>query len=375
MKITDKLKFIESKPARNRIIMPPMDTLMANDGFVNAFHIQHYGARSYGGIGTIIVESTAISSEGKIREKDLGIWSDDHIDGLTKLANVIKMGGALAGIQLNHAGAKAELPNEDKIGTTHLFDYLDQKRFSLITNEQLLKIEEKFVRAAHRAKKAGFDFVEIHGAHGYLLCQLMHKTLNEVIKSEDILIRGASVINIVKRIKEEVGIPMGIRLSVVDHVEGGMIIKDYLPMIKELEKYVNYINVSSGETLGRVDYKKIVLSVGDKLFRIPLIVELKKHTNIPLFVSGNISTRKDVKRVLSKGADGVLIGREMLWDPSWVLHNLEYYEMDPKLYSWNDNIWYQHNKYLKYINQIKDAKAFFALLKIIRIIFPKKKNK
>lgn len=353
MKLTDKLEFIKNKPARNRIILPPMDTLMANDGFANEFHIQHYGSKAYGGIGTIIVESTAVSSEGKIRSKDLGIWKDEHITGLSSIAKVIKMGGALAGIQLNHAGAKAEMASENRFGTTMRYDYLPQETLKLITLAQIKEVEDKFVAAAHRAKKAGFDFVELHGAHGYLLNELMHKDLNEVIKSDDILVRGAAILNIARRINQEVGIPFGIRISATDHVEGGMNPIDYKPMINALEKYISFINVSSGETLSRVRSDELIKVAGTKLFRIPVAKQVKEFTNKPLFIAGNISSREDVEEILAAGIDGVLIGREMIWDPSWVLHNLELSEIDKDLYHWNENIWYQPHSYLELMKMLK----------------------
>lgn len=174
MNINDKLEIVTKKPARNRIVMPPMDTLMAEDGFANDFHIQHYGARAYGGVGTIIVESTAICENGRIREKDLGIWKDEHIAGLVKITNIVKKAGAVIGIQLNHAGAKSVL-NMPTIGVTNHFDYLNQKQLQFASLQDLQEIKSYFVSAAKRAKQANFDFIELHAAHGYLLSELISK--------------------------------------------------------------------------------------------------------------------------------------------------------------------------------------------------------
>lgn len=353
MRLTDKLEFIKGKPARNRIILPPMDTLMANDGFSNEFHIQHYGSKAYGGTGTVIVESAAVSREGKIRTKDLGIWTDEHVQGLKSIAHVIHLGGALAGIQLNHAGAKAEMEEEYRIGTTKRYDYLPQATMALITPQQIEGVIQKFVDAAQRAKDAGFDFIEIHAAHGYLLNELMHKDLNEIIKSDDILVRGAAVVTIARRIKEEVGIPAGIRLSVTDHVEGGMKVEDYAPILKAVDPYIVYINVSSGETLARVRSDELIKIAGTKLFRIPLAHAVREYSNKPIFIAGNISSREDAEEVISNGIDGALIGREQIWDPSWVLHNLSVDELDETLYHWNKNIWFQPHSYLELMKQLK----------------------
>lgn len=234
------------------------------------------------------------------------------MQGLKSIAHVIHLGGALAGIQLNHAGAKAEMEEEYRIGTTKRYDYLPQDTMSLITPQQIEGVIQKFVDAAQRAKEAGFDFVEIHGAHGYLLNELMHKDLNEVIKSDDILVRGAAVVTIARRIKEEVGIPAGIRLSVTDHVEGGMKVEDYAPLIKAVDPYIVYINVSSGETLARVRTDELIKIAGTKLFRIPLAHAVREYTNKPLFVAGNISTREDAEELFKNGIDGALIGREQI---------------------------------------------------------------
>jgi len=132
---------------------------------------------------------------------------------MASVAKVIKMAGAIAGVQLNHAGSKAEMADENRIGTTMYYDYLPQETLSIITEEQIKEVEDKFIASAKRAKEAGFDFVEVHGAHGYLLNQFMHPQLNDVIKSDDIMVRGAIVLRIVKRIHDEVKIPVGITVD------------------------------------------------------------------------------------------------------------------------------------------------------------------
>lgn len=353
MKLNDKLEFIKGKPARNRIALPPMDTLMAEDGMANEFHIQHYGARSYGGVGTIIVESTAVSSEGKIRPKDLGLWKDEQIKPISQVAKVIKMGGAIAGVQLNHAGSKSEVTDENKIGATFRYDYLDQTNLSLITEGQIKEVENKFVVAAKRAKEAGFDFVELHGAHGYLLNELMHPVLNEVNKSQNILERGVVVINIIKRIHDEVNIPVGIRLSISDHTEVGMEPKDYEPLLKQIEPFIAYLNISSGETLDRARSDELIKKAGTKLFRIPLAKQVKEMVNVPVLVAGNVSSRNDVEEILAAGIDGVLVGREQIWDPNFAIHALNSSELNDEQYHWNNNLWYSPKRYIDLMEMLK----------------------
>lgn len=353
MNITDKLEFIKDKPARNRIVMPPMDTLMAEDGFANDFHIQHYGSRSYGGVGTIIVESTAVSEKGKIRDRDLGIWKDEHIVNLKKVSDVIKLGGSLAGIQINHAGAKADLPIPTE-GVTNYFARYGHKDLVMLSKDDFKRIEEDFVQAARRAKEAGFDFIEIHGAHGYLLSEIISRIMNEVSPNENIIERASLVISIAKRIKEEIKIPVGIRISFDDHEETGMKLEEFKPLVEELDKYVDYFHVSSGEVLGHINIKQVISDAGTKIFRLPLAKEIKKWTSKPLIIVGNIVSREDVNLVLESEIDAVAIGKELLFNPNHVINNLiSADEMDDS-YHWNQNIWFDIKKYKAF--KEKDSK-------------------
>lgn len=345
LKITDKFEFIKNKPARNRIVMPPMDTLMSTEGMANEFHIQHYGSRSYGGVGTIIIESTAVAENGKIREKDLGLWKDEQIEPLKKVVKTIKLGGALAGIQLNHAGAKADL-KIPTVGVTKFYDYLDQSKFKILTIDQLLEIKTNFVDSARRAKEAGFDFIELHAAHGYLLSEIISEKLNEVTPDPNIVKRAKIIIDILDEINAKVKIPVGIRFSIDDHQTGGMTVQDFIPLLKALENKVVYFHISSGEIISRVDVPKVMAEAGTKLFRIPLALEVKKVVLLPVIVVGNFDTRVDVDYALKLGIDAVAIGREQLFNPNLVINSLlTSNEIDEKLYHWNENIWFNYKNY------------------------------
>lgn len=350
--LNDKFNLIETKVSRNRIVMPPMDTLMAEDGFANNFHIQHYGARAYGGVGTIIIESTAISSEGRIRPKDLGLWKDEHISKMAEVAQIAKQAGAVIGVQLNHAGAKAETEEVKYAAGIKYFSYLDQSKTKLMDEMDFMRIENQFVSAAQRAKKAGFDFVEIHGAHGYLLSEIMGKSMNEVNTSIDILERSQIVINIARRIKEEVQIPVGIRISFEDYAPEGMKTEDFEPLVKELEKYVSFFHVSSGETLARIKITDLIAENG-KIFRLPIADKVKKMTTKPLIVVGNIFTKEDVEKVLSHDIDAAAIGKELLFNPNVTVNSLIDTEIASKEdYHWNNNIWFEPVGYLQIMKKL-----------------------
>ncbi|AHI54026.1 NADH:flavin oxidoreductase/NADH oxidase [Spiroplasma sabaudiense Ar-1343] len=352
-KITDKIEITPGRFARNRIVMPPMDTLMASDGFATDFHIQHYGSRAYGGTGTIIVESTAVSPEGKIREKDLGLWKDAQIAPLAKVVDIVHQGGAVVGVQLNHAGAKAELEIET-IGVTNYFNYLNQTKLKMATKADLQRIENDFIDAAKRAKKAGFDFVELHAAHGYLLNELYHPLLNEIDKNSELIVRSQMIISIAKRIAEEVQITVGIRLSVEDDIdESPLKITDMKPLIEALNNFVSYFHISSGATIGIVDNAKLIKNAGTKLFRITYANEIAKWTDKKLIVVGNFQTRADIEIALKNDIDLVAIGREQIFNPNITINNLlSAQELDNNLYHWNNNIWWSPQNYKKLIEDL-----------------------
>lgn len=353
-KVKDRLVLTNKLVARNRIVMPPMDTLMSEDGMANDFHIQHYGARAYGGVGTIVVESTAVAEEGKIRPRDLGIWKDEQIAPLAKVAIIAKQANAIIGIQLNHAGAKAEDSPIETFGPTNYYSHIRRTKYRLMNENDLAKVENDFVSAAKRAKAAGFDFVEIHGAHGYLINQLLHPVLNEVFGANDVVERAQFLIRIIDRIAAEVDIPTGIRFSITDHDVNGVDEEYYLPLIKLLSDKVIYFNISSGEAISSANIGKLIAEKGTKMFRIDSAKKVKAVTNKIVFTGGNASTKKDVQEVLDAGIDAVFVGRELLFNPNLVVTDLiEISEDREKDYHWNNNVWYSHFRHQVLMKSLK----------------------
>lgn len=349
-KIEDNIKLF-NKEIRNRTGMAPMDTLRSKDGFANDFHIQHYGSRANGGIGLIIVEAAAVSPDGRIRKEDLGIWSDNHIDGLKRIVNIAHEANTVIGIQLAHAGSKSELTNE-KIGATLHYKHLDQSKLRLINDDDFKNIEEYFISAAIRAKKSGFDFIEIHAAHGYLFSEILHPKLNDINPSKNILIRAEFIIKIIEKIHNEVKIPIGIRVSFDDRNINGISVNEYEPFIKKINKYIEYINISSGSTLHRT--KKENTSDKEKIYRLPIVKEVKKFTDKKIFMAGNIVEKEDAIFAIENEVDIVLLGREILLKPNKVIAEfLDIDNLNEEQYKWGDNPWFQPIGYLRYKKENK----------------------
>ncbi len=354
MNIKDKFELIKGKPSRNRLVQPAMDTLMAKDGMATDFHIQHYGARSYGGVGTIILESTSVSPEGKIEIKDLGLWKDEQIAPIKRIIDIVKLGGAVVGIQLNHAGSKARLHGDVKetYGATEKYSaFIKHDNLHLVTDKDIERIKNDFISAAYRAKETGADFVEVHGAHGYFISQLITPLLNDVSKGS-MVERASILIDVVKAIHDDVKIPVGVRLSLTDHEEAGVKPEDFKELIEALNPYISYIHASSGAT-SNTDRGFTT----EKLFRIPMAKVIKQYTQHPVIVVGNFDSRDEVQEALDAGLDGVALGRAILFNPNIAINSiLKFDELNEEDYHWNQNRYYSLIKYSKLADKLKAKK-------------------
>ncbi|MDR4968525.1 MAG: hypothetical protein RG740_02770, partial [Acholeplasmataceae bacterium] len=163
---------------KNRAVMPPMCMYSADEqGYANDFHLVHYGSRAIGGVGLIIQEATAVSPDGRISIHDLGIWDDSHIPGLKRIVDVIHQNGAVAGIQINHAGRKSK--TENPIAPSAINYGGDYKAPREMTKKDIKEVVESFKQSARRANEAGYDLLEIHGAHGYLIFEFLSPLSNQ----------------------------------------------------------------------------------------------------------------------------------------------------------------------------------------------------
>ncbi|MCY8234278.1 NADPH dehydrogenase NamA [Priestia endophytica] len=299
---------------KNRIVMSPMCMYSSDEsGKVKNWHLTHYTTRAVGQVGLIMVEATAVSSEGRISSRDLGIWSDEHIDGLKNIVSLSKEHGAKVAIQLAHAGRKAELEEEILAPSAIAFDE-SYKTPKEMTKEDIQNKVQNFKEGARRAKAAGFDIIEIHGAHGYLINEFLSPISN---KREDEY--GGSAQNryrflkeVIEAVKEEWNGPLFVRVSAFDYLDEGLKADDYVPFAKWMkEQGVDLIDVSSGA----VAPAPITAYPG---YQVQFADQIKNEANIDTGAVGLITNGFQAEEILRNNrADLVFLARELLRDPYW----------------------------------------------------------
>ena len=309
---------IKSLKLKNRVVMPPMCMYSADDsGEVNDFHINHYTTRSIGGVGLIIVESTGITPNGRITDNDLGIWDDKHIKGLKNLVQSVKKHGSKIAIQLNHAGRKYTGSGQPVAPSAISYDE-NYKMPKELTKIEIKEIIFRFQEAAIRADKAGFDVIEIHAAHGYLIDQFLSplSNLREDGYGKTTENRTRFLKEILVAVKEvwPKGKPISLRVSAEDYKKGGISIKEMVQIINIVKEYVDVVHVSSGGLVPA----HINLYPG---YQINFAQTIKRECNIPTIAVGLITEIDMVEEILSnERADLVALGRELLRNPFWVLN-------------------------------------------------------
>ena len=298
--------------------MPPMCMYMANDGVAGDWHYVHYVSRAMGGAGLIIFEATAVSPEGRISLHDLGIWEDEQIPGLKRIVDAIHFAGGKAGIQLAHAGRKADLEGFTPLSSTNIpfSDEYDVPR--ALDRKEIDGIVEAFGLAAERVMKAGFDFIEIHGAHGYLINQFLSPLVNNRMD-----IYGGSPENrsrflkeIIKAIRKQWPLekPLGVRVSAEEFADGGNRPQDVASLINFVKaEGLDIIHVSSGGVVS----SKVESWTG---YQIPFAETIKKETGLPVIGGGLITEAQLAEEMVANGrTDLVFLGRELLRNPYWPL--------------------------------------------------------
>lgn len=321
---------------RNRIGVSPMCMYSASDGCANEWHLVHLGSRATGGAGLIIVEATAVEARGRISPNDLGLWADAHIEPLARIASFMQSQGAVAGIQIAHAGRKASvtrpweggrplLPGENSAGWPIVgaspipFDEGYQTPHEL-SKAEIAQVQDAFRLAARRALAAGFQWLEIHGAHGYLIhsfCSpISNRRSDEYGGSFDNRIRFALETARAVRLEWPERLPLTMRLSCTDWIEGGWTVEESVELARRLkEEGVDLIDCSSG---GTSLHANVPAGAG---YQVPLAEAVRSGAGIPTAAVGLITTPAHADEIIRNSrADLVLLGRESLRDPYWPLH-------------------------------------------------------
>jgi 2,4-dienoyl-CoA reductase-like NADH-dependent reductase (Old Yellow Enzyme family) len=351
--------------ARNRIVVSPMCQYSAVDGMVTDWHLVHLGKFAQGGAGIVFVEATAVEKRGRITHGDTGIWDDGHIAGLRRISSFIKEQKAVPAIQLAHAGRKASMarpwfgngplteadsergdkawstvaPTETPIGEGWIAPRAFKKGdFEVVLNA--------FRQAARRAHAAGFDILEVHAAHGYLLHTFLSPLSNT--RTDEY---GGSLENrmrfpleVVKAVRETwpAGKPLFLRCSSIDDVEGGWSIEDSVLLSKKLKQAgVDVIDCSSGGILGSATAATKTLVPRVPGFQLPFSEQIRREAGLKTMAVGLILGGTQAEEALQGGrADLIAVGRDALYDPNWALHAARElgvdaeYAMWPEQYGW-----------------------------------------
>lgn len=325
---------IKSITLRNRLGVSPMCMYSSEDGVAHDWHLVHLGARAAGGAGLVIAEATAVSPEGRISPGDAGIWADKHVEPLARINRFVKAQGAVAGIQLAHAGRKASAARPWE-GGAHLTDAAGgwptlapsavafggplNKVPSAMTEADIARVQSDFVAAAKRSLAAGYEWMELHSAHGYLSHEFLSPKSNHRTDRY-----GGSFENRIRFLLETTraaravwpeNLPFTVRLSCTDWTEGGWTIEESVELARRLKaESVDLIDCSSG---GGVADAKIPLGAG---YQVPFAERIRREVGIATAAVGLIIDPMQADQIVRNGqADLVLLARESLRDPNWPL--------------------------------------------------------
>jgi 2,4-dienoyl-CoA reductase-like NADH-dependent reductase (Old Yellow Enzyme family) len=319
---------------RNRIFVSPMCQYSSDDGLPNDWHLVHLGSRAVGGAGLVMVEASGVSPEGRITAWDSGLWSQQHAEAFRPMVAFIERNGAVAGIQLAHAGRKASTDVPWRGGRViregqHSWQAVAPSPIPFrdgepapheLTSGEIDEIVEQFVRSTALALDAGFRVVELHMAHGYLLHEFLSPLSNA--RTDDY---GGSLENRMRfplRVAERVRqtwpdhLPLFVRISASDWAEGGWALPDSIEFAKRLRDLgVDLIDCSSG---GAVPGAKIEIGPG---YQVPFARAIRSEAGVATGAVGLITDAHQADDIIRSGsAEAVLLARELLRDPYWPLH-------------------------------------------------------
>jgi len=348
---------LRSVTLRNRIVISPMCQYSARDGFVDDWYLVHLGRFAMGGAGMVMVEATAVEAQGRITYGDVGLWNDDQVPGLRRIADFLRAHGAVPAIQLAHAGRKASMqrpwhgngpldetdfrrgetgwdivaPSAEPVGDGWLMP-------RALEPADLERLKESWRAAAVRAQAAGFEVLELHAAHGYLLHEFLSPLSNH--RSDawggDLDGRCRFPLEVAEALREvwPEDQPLLVRLSSVDGVEGGWTLADTVHLARELKvRGVDLIDCSSGGIGGSATAARGVRRHPG--FQVPFAETVRQEAEIATMAVGLILEAEQAENVVAEDqADLVAIAREALFNPNWPLHAEQRLEAAPGFGDW-----------------------------------------
>lgn len=331
---------LRSVELKNRVVISPMCQYSAKDGFVDDWHLVHLGRFAIGGAGLIVAEATAVEARGRITHGDLGLWSDAHVPGLRRLTEFLKRQGGVPAIQLAHAGRKASARrpwhgagpvSEEDVSERDEAPWETVSASALPVGEgwpspraldeaELALLEQAWRDATRRAVEAGFEVIELHAAHGYLLHQFLSPLSNTRTDGYggSLEARCRFPLKVARAVRESWPLdkPMFVRVSAIDGIEGGWSLDDTLYFSAALKELgVDLVDCSSGGLSGSPMVARIPRGFG---FQVPFAEAVRREVGMPSMAVGLIVEPEHAEAIVRSGqADLVAIGREALVDPNW----------------------------------------------------------
>ncbi len=342
--------------ARNRIVISPMCQYSAEDGVPDDWHLVHLGQFAAGGAGTVFVEASAVEKRGRITHGDVGLWSDRQIPGHRRIVDFVKARGALAGLQIAHAGRKASM-QRPWFGNGPL-DGADIARGDgpwetvgaspvpvadgcIVPHElsaaEIAELVGTWAAAAARAVRVGYDVLEIHGAHGYLIQSFLSPIANKRTDGYggDLGGRMRLALEVVEAVRPvwPDDRPLFFRVSAVDGIEGGWVLDDTVALARELKaRGVDVVDCSSGGISGSATAARVKRQPG---FQVPFAEAVRREAGVMTQAVGLITHPRQAEEILQRGqADLIAIAREALVDPHWPLHAAAALGVDNEFESW-----------------------------------------
>ena len=340
----------------NRVVVAPMCQYSAQDGVANDWHLTHLGKFAVGGAGLIFSEALAVEERGRITHGDIGVWRDDQIPPLRRITDFIKAQGAVPAAQIAHAGRKASMqrpwhgngPMDDRdaargevpwriVAPTPEPVSEDALPPHELDTDEIATIQQAFVDGARRAGEAGFEVIELHGAHGYLTHSFLSPLTNRRNDAYggDRAGRMRFALETVEKLRAvwPDDKPLFFRTSAIDAMEGGWELDDTVALARELKvRGVDVIDCSSGGIAGSATAARIKREPG---FQVPFAETVRREAGIPTMAVGLITEAHQAEAILEAGqADLIALARELLFNPNWPLHAARELGIDPDFEIW-----------------------------------------